>query len=242
VTEPLTTFRSMRGRDTNIRFANGKAQRAPVFRTAITLTPTLTDAGGVVSFSPTSGFDSLFCLDSGGKVALWTAGAGLTDVSGTSFTSVSAATQFSSCTLGDILYVCPETHLPRYWSTTTSAFSTLPNWPTTYRANIIRSFYDFLVTFGVSKGGIDYPTLVKWSDATLEGQVPGTWDYTVATNLSGENPIAQMDSPIIDANNLRNVMVIYGLRQTWLMEFTGYGTFPMTFTKLFDGAGAINRN
>jgi hypothetical protein len=47
--------------------------------------------------------------------------------------------------------------------------------------DIIRSFYSFLVAFGVNKGGINNPTPVKWSDATLLGQVPGTWDYTVAT-------------------------------------------------------------
>jgi hypothetical protein len=37
-------------------------------------------------------------------------------------------------------------------------------------------------------------------------------------------------------------MVIYGQRQTWLMEFTGDATYPMTFTKAFEGYGAINRN
>lgn len=226
---------------TNVRFANGKACRAPVFRTASALTP-LTDGAGVVSYKPTSGYDSLFGLDSGGSAALWTPGSGMSDVSGVGFTPSVAATQHTSCTLSDILYIARGTHLPRYWGAASSVFATLPNWPGTYKTGIIRSFYSFLVAFGVNKAGTNFPNLVKWSDATLAGTYPATWDPTVATNLAGETPLSQLNSQITDAQNLKGVMMIYGLRQSWVMEYTGNATFPMVFNKLFEDRGAISVN
>ena len=226
---------------TNIRFANGKACRAPVFRTATALSPVLANGAGLVAYKPSTGYDSLFTFDNTGKIALWTPGSGLSDVSGT-YTPVSATTQFTTCILSDILYVTRATHLPRYWTAGAGTFAALPNWPSNYFTNIMRSFYSFLVAFGVNKAGTNFGNLVKWSDATLAGAVPGTWDITVATNLAGETPLSQMNSQIIDAMNLRNVMAIYGYRQTWIMEYTGDSTFPMTFYKLFDDKGAINVN
>lgn len=226
---------------TNVRFTNGKACRTPVFRTAQALATPLVDGQGVFSYKPTSGFDNLYGIDSHGHIALWTPGAGWSDVSGT-FTPATAAVQFTTCALSDILYVARGNILPRYLVSGTGNFAVLPNWPGTYFTPIMRSFYNFLVAFGVNKAGTNYSTLVKWSDATLAGLVPGTWDITVATGLQGETPLTQMNSAIVDANNLRNVMVIYGNRQTWLMEYTGDATFPMTFSKLFDDRGAINVN
>jgi hypothetical protein len=231
---------------TNVRFEDGKAMRAPIFRTGIAAGASgLADMVSIGSFTAVSGTDTIFVFDTMGRAYQFTPGTGLTNVTEVSFTLTSGDTQFTTCYLGGVFYVNRETHAPRYFGPSSSKFAPLPNMDTpSWTCGVLRAFRDFLVAFNVTKTGTPYPNLVKWSDATLYGSCPGSWDTTVTTNLAGENPLAQADSGIVDANNLRDAMIIYTRRQIWIMEYTGDKTFPMTFHKLWqdDRWGAMSRN
>lgn len=232
----------------NVRFANEKALRAQVFRevlnadTSTTTTTNLLDASGICAFRPNAGQDLLFVADSTGRVVQRLDNNTILDVSGADWTANAAATQYTSCVLSDVLYLNRESHVPRYWGPASNTFTLLPNWDADWRCNIFRAYQDFLVAFAVEKSGTFYGQMVKWSDATLAGTYPDTWDATLAAGLQGENELAEMSSEIVDANNLRNSMIIYGQRETWLMQFTGDATYPFTFSKIFGEVGAIGRN
>lgn len=231
---------------TNVRFEDGKAMRSPVFRRVVETTgSTLADAASVVSFRPSSGFDNVYLLDSSGRASQFTPGVpGLTDVSGSGFSPIQSSTQFTSCFLGDVFYLNRDTHTPRVILPGSANFAPMANMDSQWTAQILRAFNDFLVAFNVNKAGTQFGTMVKNSDATLAGTVPGTWDITVATGLQGETILAEMDGEIKDANNLRNAMMIYTKSQIWAMEFTGQLTFPFNFAKLWEDPnwGALNRN
>lgn len=228
---------------TNVRFSGGKAQRAPVFRAASVLTPTLVDAGGVMTFRPDTGYDVVFCGDTNGRLAKWVAGTGLTDVSETGFVASPSGEQFTSCALGGLLYVNRAAGPPRWWGSTSTQFAVVPNLGTpAWTCNILRAYKDFLVAFAVTRSGTFYGSMVKWSDATQYGTVPATWDPTATNALAGENVLSEMNSPIVDAGMFRDAMMIFGSSQTWAMRATGEASFVFRFDKLFDGKGAIARN
>lgn len=241
---PMTAWTGGR----NVRFANGKALRSQVFREVLSADiPTSTgtallDASGITAFRPSEGQDLVFLADSTGRIAQRLDNSALVDVSGSDWKANTAPTQYTSCVLSDVLYLNRESHAPRYWGPSSTSFAQLPNWDADWRCNIFRAYQDFLVAFAVEKSGTYFGQMVKWSDATLAGTYPDTWDATLASGLQGENELAEMSSEIVDANNLRNSMIIYGQRETWLMQFTGDATYPFTFSKIFGEVGAIGRN
>jgi hypothetical protein len=165
----------------------------------------------------------------------------LSDISVPGHVGISGTTQFTGCSLGGVFYVNRETHVPRYLGPTSPTFLAIPAWDSTHRCAVLRSFKDFLVAFNVTKGANLFPTMVKWSDVALAGAPPASWDETDTTKLAGETILAEISGPILDAQVLRDVMVIYGEREVWLMEFVG-GQFVFRFRRLFDDGGILNRN
>jgi hypothetical protein len=237
---------------TNVRFEDGKALSAPVMRPLALYGPgNPTSPAGIASFPPGAGQDLVFLMGTDGTVGQITPTASgsypftITDVTDTGFTPGVDSHQFTSCFLGGVLYINRETNAPRYWGSTSTKFAPIPNMDTpSWTCTILRAYRDFLVAFNVTKGANGYPTMVKWSDATLYGSPPGSWDPTLSTALAGENILSQSDGKIVDANNLGNTMIIYTPQQIWRMDYTGDKTFLFTFTKLWDDErwGALNRN
>lgn len=227
----------------NVIFRNKTARRAPAFRLLDDIDGDTTTPDAIFSLRPTSGNDETYVADDQGQVWLLTPGSGLSDVTDVGFTPISGTNQFTSAVLSGVLYVNRETHPIRYRNTNTGIIEDLPQWPSDYRANIIRPFKDFLMAFGITKGASEYNSTFKWSNAVTAGNTPDTWDPTVVdNNLAGETTIAEMDSAIIDAAQLRDVMVIYGANQVWAVEYTGDKTFPFAQRKLFNEGGAMGRN
>jgi hypothetical protein len=122
-----------------------------------------------------------------------------------------------------------------------STFQPLANWDPSWRAGVLRSYKDFLVALNVLKGANEYPAMVKWSDATLYGQVPGSWDAGDPTTLAGENTLTDMRGPIIDGHQLRDSFIVYGDNEVWEMNYVG-GTFVFDFRKRFDDVGILSTN
>lgn len=226
----------------NVVFLSGVARRSAAFRTLQDLNASVPTPTSVVSYRPSSGNDKIFAVSDDGSVFQYTAGSGMTNVTGT-FTPSTAVSQYTAGTLSGVLYINRESHVPRYLLNATGLVEDLPNWPSTYRAQIIRPYKDFLFAFGITKGASVYASTFKWSNATLAGAIPNSWDETViANNLAGETTLAEMDSAIMDACQLRDDMIVYGRNQVWSISYTSDKTFPFAQRKVFSDGGAIGRN
>lgn len=223
----------------NVRFANGASMRAPGWRTAnsgLSFVPC-----GTFLYAPAAGVESTLVPALDGAIWSRSFTNTLADVSGAGFTPVTATAQYTACTLGSVFYLNRESHVPRFLTPAAATFAALPAWNAAWRCEVLRSFKDFLVAFNVTKSAIQYRTMVKWSDAALAGAPPASWDETDTTKLAGETILAEIAGPIVDAQNLRDAVAIYGYNEVWLMEFVG-GQFVFRFRRIFGDAGIINRN
>jgi hypothetical protein len=239
----------------NVRYSAKKAMRAPIFRVvhdALPITP-----GFIAAYLPASGYDSIMVVDQQGNVYQVNATGTITNVTPTSgVPAFSSGEPWTATFLGDVLYLnnpgCP---MPIYFGPNSTTFAALPNWPTsstvlasgahagTTSCQVLRAFNDYLIAMNVTEGSTPATVgqLVKWSDLTLAGQVPDSWDPTDATKSAGENTIEQMTTPILDGLPLRGAFIIYTSDQVWLMQLTGTQSI-FSWTMLFTTGGILNTN
>jgi hypothetical protein len=223
----------------NARFRGGSVLRAPVFR-RIPLTLAFADPRFVASNVPSSGFDTIYLGYLNGRVTKYFGGTE-TDVSVFAYVNASSDTPYTTCTLGSVFYVNRQDRVPWALRVTDSVFQTLANWDSTWRANLLRTCGGALVALNVTKGGTSFPTMVKTSEFALVNAVPTTWDDTLTTNNATENILADLHGPIIEAQNLGQQLMIYGLNETWAMTADG-SEEVFRYDKLFNDRGAVNAN
>jgi hypothetical protein len=128
-------------------------------------------------------------------------------------------------------------------SDTTFLEMSVSNWPDDATCAVVRSYKDFLIALNVTKGNLDFPTMVKWSDIVPYGSTVAAidWDEASTTNSAGENVLAELNNPILDGLVLGTQFIIYSSDQVWLMEFTG-SALVFNFRRLFATGGIINTN
>jgi hypothetical protein len=228
-------------RGVNVRFRNGKVSRGPVFRTADAMGAA--DPRWLAVSNPSSGFDTMFFCHKSGSVRKWIGGTeALANPGG--FAPNDSESPFTTCIVGDVLWLNRDDRLPWHYGPSASAFSnitTTTGWASTTRAKLIRGYQGAIIALNVTKAGTNYPTMVKTSEFAVSGTEPSTWDHTDPANNATENILGDMRGPIVDACNLRNTLCIYGAYETWEMLFDG-SEFVYSFRRLFDAAGAINAN
>jgi hypothetical protein len=223
----------------NVRFNNGRAARAPVFRAVTDLTH---EPGHILAIPPNaSGYEEVITVaaDFGSMYRL----------NGTTLESVTPAGQMplagtqviTSGFLGGVAYLNRETQEPLVKRPTDDTFLTLPNWPAGDRCRVLRPYKDQLVALGVTKSGTMYPTMVRWSDFAYFGDVPGSWDPGDPTKSAGENIVNGMKHELVDGATLRDSFILYCTGSVWLMDYVG-GNDIFQFRKLFDDRGVINPN
>ncbi len=240
----------------NVRYSAKKVMRAPVFRIiqdALPITPSF-----VTSYLPASGFDSIVVVDNSGTVYMVNETGTITNVTPTAgtFPTFTTAAPWTATALGDVLYLNnPDCPMPFYFGPSSTIFAALPNWPTsstvlasgahagTTSCRVMRAFSDYLIALNVTEGAVPATVgqMVKWSDLTLAGQVPDSWDPTDATKSAGENTIEQMTTPILDGLPLRGAFVIYTTDQVWIMELSGSQSI-FQWSMLFSTGGILNTN
>jgi hypothetical protein len=98
-----------------------------------------------------------------------------------------------------------------------------------------------LVALNVTKAGVSYPFMVKWSHPAVPGAVPSTWDHTDAAKDAGEFDLAEGYDVIVDGLQLRDSLIIYKEASIWRMDFTG-GNQVHKISRLLGTSGALNRN
>lgn len=224
----------------NARFFDGRIQRGPVFRNGgalVAATPRM-----VKVFDNPAGYDTVFVGYLNGRVYARSSGSE-TDFSIAAYATSSVEDTWSAFALGSCFYVNRADRVPWVLMPAASQFVALGGgWDATWRAEILRTYNNALVAFNVTKAGTAYPTLVKTSDIVDDiGIIPTTWDHTDPTNNATENPLAEMNSAIIDANRLGQAMIIYGKNEAWVMQADG-SEFVYSYRRLPFSLGAINAN
>lgn len=225
----------------NVRFAAGKASRAPIFRTV----SEVPDPQTVVGYRPSSGFDLLYTGGVDGALSQ-VSGSTVTDVTPTGRTLGTSPLSWTHAFLGDVLYMNRPDFVPAALLPAATDFVNLAEWDSTWRCRSLRAFKDFLFAFNVTKGAASFPSTIKWSDATLAGQMPGSWDPTDLSTLANEVVLAQLDTPLVDALPLRGALIVYSETQVWATEYTGdtsdAGQNLFVHRPIFNDRGMISPN
>jgi len=204
----------------NVRFRNGKVSSGPVFRNVFplgTVSPRYS-----VAAPPVSGLDSLYTGYLNGK--LYKFSGTETDYTLTGYTPSSVEGTWSYTALANILYINRSDRAPWYLRAADTTFQNLgvvaggaTTWDSTYTCQLLRTCSGALVALNVTKGAINYPTMVKTSSIPLSGVVPASWDIATPNTLATENILSEMKGPITDACNFGPALVIYGLEEAWMM-------------------------
>lgn len=160
-------------------------------------------------------------------------------------TSTSTSVRTTTAYLAEVVYINRPDIGVRGLLPTATNFAMLPNKDSDWTCDVLRGYQNMLIALSVTKDGVKYPNLVKWSNLALAGQFPSDWDATQEKNpstLAGENPLADMTTPIMDGLGLKNDFIIYGQNEIFAATFTGDGTYPLVFRKLFGDQGALAAN
>jgi hypothetical protein len=230
----------------NVRFRNNKITPAPVFRT---VKSPLAESAPRYSFTAGIGNtnNEMFIGYLSGNVYYYSNGTE-TLYSPVGYVTSNAETNWTSYTIGNVVYVNRADRPPWYLLPTGSGFVDLstagsaPNrWEPTWSCKVLAQCSGALVALNVTKGASSYPTMIKTSSIVQADSVPTSWDQTNPATLATENILQAMDGQITDACSLGADLIIYGQREAYRMHADG-STFVYSYTKLSYAKGAINSN
>ena len=251
---PISAF----SRGDNVVFKDGKAERAPIFKSVFEEVNNEPLIGAMVSQTEASGVDSFYVCDRNYAVNKWSYPlftGQINNIYSTMTTGSTNTIPVTGTTLADVVYFNKPDARPIYKLPSETFFRELypksfaPNSPTStwgtssdvWTCQSLRSYGDFLIALGMTEGGVEKPARVRWCDPVLANEAAIKWDASDTTTLAGFNDLVQLDGGIIDGLSLGNQFVIYSRDQVWLMDFVG-GQFVFNFRRLYSDIGIINAN
>lgn len=227
----------------NVRFANGRVQRAPVFRKIFT--EALESSGAypvhALGLPSTASYDQIILAYNDGTLASWQSEAWDEVSPSTDYNKNDDPRPWTSTVLQNVVYLNRPDRVPVAMRPTDASFSNLQNWPTDWTCGAIRTFNDFLFAINLQQGATERPMAVAWSDIPMYGEVPGTWDVGDLTALAGDNVLGDATSPLIDGLQLRDYFILYAADQVWRVDFIG-GSSLFAWRRLFNDGGILNQN
>jgi hypothetical protein len=229
----------------NVRFENGTVKRGPVPRGVFdfsSLDPTFIPGHLFQVPSSVTGVESLVAVSASFDKAFEIVGSNATDITAELMGNIGDPNApVTHGFLGAVTYLNRRTHVPFMRRQADATFVPMPNWDPNWRCAVLRPYKDFLVALDVRKSASEFPQMVKWSDITLYGDAPPSWDETLTTNSAGETVLNEMRGRIVDGMTLRDTFMLYGENEVWAMSFIG-GNFIFDFRKRFDDVGVIAPN
>ncbi|MFM9928210.1 hypothetical protein VLK31_34945 [Variovorax sp. H27-G14] len=147
---------------------------------------------------------------------------------------------WTSTVLGGVPILNNGIDPPQQWLLTGKA-SVLSAWPANTTCAVMRAYKNSLIALDVTKAGVRYPYMVKWSHPADPGTVPVTWDPADITKEAGEFDLSEGYDYIVDALPLRSSLVVYKESSVWRLDYVG-GTFIYNASKVLGTSGALNRN
>ncbi len=112
-------------------------------------------------------------------------------------------------------------------------------WPTDLRADVLRSYRNYLIALRCTEGGTYNGRLMRWSNAATPGSLPTSWDYTDVTTDSGRLDFGQTQDRLIDCLPMRDINVVYKESYVWAMQWVGGNANPFIFRQVFSQVGMM---
>jgi hypothetical protein len=113
-------------------------------------------------------------------------------------------------------------------------------WPASTSAKVVRPFRNFLVALDVTKAGVRYSRMVKWSHRADPDAMPDSWDETDATKDTGEQSLEEGEEELVDCATLGNSNYIYTEVAAWEQALIG-GPSIFAFRKKFPSVGMLTQ-
>ena len=163
------------------------------------------------------------------------------------YTVTTTRNPWVSTVIGGILVMTNGTDDPQYWALTsgipltTTKMQDLNNWPASTECKSLRAYRTSLIALNVTKSGVNYPRLVKWSTGAATQATPTSWDETSSSVDAGEYELADTKGDILDGLQLRDSFMIYKEDATYSMTYVGT-PFIFAFRQLSPTIGAISKN
>jgi hypothetical protein len=149
---------------------------------------------------------------------------------------------WTSTVLGGIPILNNGIDPPQQWLLSLASKCTaLVNWPANTTCQSMRVYKNSLIALNVTKAGVNYPYMVKWSHPADPGTVPSTWDPADATKDAGEIDLSDGYGYIVDGLALRNSFMIYKTDGVFRLDYAG-GVFVYNNQKVLGMSGALNKN
>ena len=105
----------------------------------------------------------------------------------------------------------------------------------------MRAFRSFLIALNITKDGVNFPRVVKWSTESATQTLPTSWNETTSTVDAGEFELADSKGDILDGLQLRDSFMIYKEDAVYSMTFVGT-PFIFSFRQLSPTIGARSKN
>ena len=154
---------------------------------------------------------------------------------------------WTATVIGGVLVMTNGVDEPQYWElisghpATIQKMQNLNNWTASEECKSMRAFRSFLVALNVTKSGINYSRLVKWSTEAATQLTPTSWDEASATVDAGEYELADTKGGILDGLPLRDTFMIYKEDSIYGMTYVGT-PFIFSFRQLSPSVGALSKN
>ena len=228
----------------NVRFMDNRIKRGPVFSTVGNLT-TNTSPRGFRAYRLLNGSFDFLLLNKDGTIVSWKCSTPSgtpveSDLTVSGWTTDSPKLAYTTELFNDVMYVNRSDRVPWAKRSADNTFSSLANWNSEWRCESLRSFAGVLVAINITKNGVSYPSMVKTSDFTIAGTVPGTW-VADTTNSATENLLTDLNSPLVDGMSLRDRFILYAGHEVWAMESRG-DSLMFNYKRLFYDRGLISQN
>ena len=123
---------------------------------------------------------------------------------------------------------------------TANAVTTLTDWPANTKCKVLRPFKFHLFAMNITQSGTEYPDWVLHSDAADAGTIPASWTAGGSTQ-AGSFSISTVTGGIVDAAELRDLLVVYKQGSNAIVQYTGSAFFFST-RRVFVSTGALNSN
>ena len=138
------------------------------------------------------------------------------------------------------LIVSSSAGVPTYWPGETGRLQPLPGWPSSWRAQEIVPYENFLVAIGFDDGTIEGAKYrVAWSDAAAEGELPQTWQ-PAPENLAGSVQLRDSEGFLVTAVPFKNRLAVYKNDSIYFMSLSG-DEFVMSFERIVSDHGCDSR-
>lgn len=202
-------------------------------------------------YYPTGGAPTITIAAPPGTGTTATATATLSNVEGEIETAATA------CQVGDVAYFNFPDRPPRFYSPNSTAMTPMGSMDSQWTCVSLRTFADRVIALNVTKPaswydpktgilqtGGTFDNMFKWSEITLYGATPSSWDPDDVDSTAGENQLEDFTAPILDGLGLRGSFLIYSENEVWAATpviSNDIWTFEPVFTGA-SGQGIINTN